>query len=62
MNNITKITKMGTCTGCGMCGGCEHIIFADNALGFPAPIVDRDCLNCGNCLSRCPFYFNSDTD
>ena len=62
MNNITKVTETGVCTGCGACGGCEHITFADNTLGFPAPIVDEGCLSCGNCLSQCPFNYENETD
>lgn len=60
MNNITKITEAGICVGCGSCGGCEHITFVNNKQGFPAPVVDENCLHCGTCLSNC--IYNPDND
>lgn len=56
MNNIKKVTDMGICTGCGSCVGCEHIKFKNNELGFPAPIVDENCKNCGECLKKCIYW------
>lgn len=53
--NITRITSLGVCTGCGACASCNHITFAQNALGFPAPLVDENCVNCGKCLEQCIF-------
>ena len=47
---------MGICTGCGSCAGCEHITFKNNELGFPAPIVDENCKNCGECLKKCIYW------
>ena len=59
-NNITKITEAGMCAGCGSCGGCKHITFVNCELGFPAPVVDDACENCGKCLSEC--IYNSDCE
>ena len=56
MNNVQKVTNAGICTGCGACDGCEHITFKKNELGFPAPIVDEHCINCGECLKKCIYY------
>lgn len=53
MNNVSKITSMGMCVGCGSCNVCEHITLKENELGFPAPVVDEWCINCGKCLSEC---------
>jgi len=50
MNSIQKVTDAGICTG------CEHITFAINELGFPAPVVDKDCINCGDCLQKCIYW------
>ena len=36
MNNVSKITSMGMCVGCGSCNVCEHISLKENELGFPA--------------------------
>lgn len=59
MNNITKVTNTGMCTGCAACAGCEHITFSANALGVPAPVVDETCNNCGECLKKCIFYYEA---
>ena len=53
MNNVSKITSMGMCVGCGSCNVCEHISLKENELGFTAPVVDAGCINCGKCLSEC---------
>lgn len=60
MNNVSKVTNLGMCVGCGSCNGCEHITFEENELGFPAPIVDEKCKQCGACLSKC--IYNPDND
>lgn len=60
MGNVSKVTNLGMCVGCGACKGCEHITFAENELGFPAPIVDDECKQCGECLSKC--IYNPDND
>lgn len=61
MNSIRKITDSGMCVGCGACEGCEHITFKNNELGFPAPVVDETCDNCGKCLQKC-IYWDGYTD
>ena len=61
MNNVTKVTDVGRCVGCGACTGCEHITFKTNALGFPAPVVDANCSNCGECLAQC-IYWDDEND
>ena len=53
MNNVKKVTDAGICVGCGACDGCKHITFQENALGFPAPVIDDTCENCGKCLEKC---------
>ena len=58
MQNITKVVTAGTCVGCGACDGCEHISFQININGFPAPVVDEGCTNCGECLKRCIYDFD----
>ena len=63
MNNVTKITEMGMCVGCGSCNVCEHITFQNNAYGVPVPFVDEECTNCGKCLTKCiydPDYEDED--
>lgn len=52
MNNVKEVTDMGICVGCGSCAGCEHITFKNNELGFPAPVVDDNCKDCGECLKN----------
>lgn len=59
MNNVMKIVEMGMCVGCGSCD-CEHITFFTNALGFPAPVVDENCTDCGQCLEKC--IYNPDNE
>lgn len=58
-NNVMKVVKMGMCVGCGSCK-CEHITFQKNTLGFPAPVVDEKCINCGQCLASC--MYNPDSE
>ena len=60
-NNVSQITEAGICVGCGACSGCEYIKFETNHLGFPAPIVDENCIQCGTCLSKC-IYNPEDQD
>jgi len=31
----------------------EELAFRTNELGFPAPVVDENCTNCGQCLAVC---------
>ena len=61
MNNVSKVTNLGMCVGCGACNGCEHITFVENELGFLAPIVDEKCKQCGDCLNKC-IYNPDDND
>lgn len=47
------------CSGCGACAqGCAVgivVLSCDND-GFTYPVIDRDkCVNCGKCVSVCPF-------
>lgn len=56
MENISKVTEIGICVGCGGCSDCEHITFENNKFDFPAPVVDDACNHCGVCLSKCIFY------
>ena len=60
MNNVSKVTSIGMCVGCGACKGCEHIIFQENELEFPAPVVDEKCSQCGDCLNKC--IYNPDKE
>ena len=53
MGNITKVTEIGLCVGCGSCNVCEHISFINNSSAVPIPIVDDKCINCGACLAEC---------
>ena len=62
MNNIQRITDAGMCVGCGACEGCEHITFKYNELGFPAPVVDEKCDNCGECLQKCIYWAENDDE
>ena len=59
MNNVMKVVEMGMCVGCGSCN-CEHITFRINELGFPAPVVDDKCADCGQCLATC--IYNPDRE
>ena len=52
-NNVSKIAQLGMCVGCGACDGCEHISVETNLLGFPTPVIDENCTQCGECLSNC---------
>ena len=60
MNNITRVTDMRICVGCGSCAGCEHISFKNNDLGFLAPTGDENCKNCGECLQKCIYWDEED--
>lgn len=51
---VSEVTEKGMCIGCGACVGCEHITFETGKLGFPVPVVDEGCVNCGKCLKNCP--------
>ena len=59
MYNITKMVHLGLCTGCRACS-CEHITFEKNQNGFPSPVVDESCTNCGECLKQCIYYDEND--
>ena len=54
-----KVVEMGMCVECGSCN-CEHITFRKNELGFPEPVVDDKCADCGQCLAAC--IYNSDRE
>lgn len=55
--NVTKITKAGLCTGCGMCQVvCPEQAIEINLLDrgwFQAQINEKLCSNCGLCLKIC---------
>ena len=53
VDNVERIVRGGTCTGCGACGICEHISFAKNRCGFYSPVVDGQCTGCGRCVAAC---------
>lgn len=55
VQNVRKMTDLGMCTGCRACDICPHILFFPNRLGFPAPVVDGGCANCGKCLATCVY-------
>ena len=59
MNNVKLVTGAGMCVGCGACAVCEYITFKNNELGFPVPVVDEQCDDCGECLKYCD-YGNND--
>lgn len=59
MNNIMKVVQLGICTGCRACR-CEHIMFEKNKHGFPSPLVDESCTNCGECLKQCIYFDEAD--
>ena len=59
MNNVMKIVELGICVGCQACS-CEYISFSKNKNGFPSPIVDEKCTQCGKCLTQC--IYNPEDD
>lgn len=59
INSIMKIVELGLCVGCCECE-CEHILFKENQNGFPVPVVDEKCTDCGRCLSQC--IYNPEND
>lgn len=61
-NNVSKTVSSGLCTGCGACDVCEHIVFEQNALGFPSPVVDDRCRQCGRCLTLCIYAPDAEDD
>ena len=48
MDNITRITALGMCTGCGACMNCEHLHLERSLLGFDIPVPDDGCTRCGS--------------
>lgn len=54
-----KVVQLGICTGCRACR-CEHIMFEKNKHGFPSPLVDEGCTNCGECLKQCIYFDEAD--
>lgn len=55
MDNITRITALGMCTGCGACLNCEHLHLEHSPLGFDIPVPDEGCTHCGKCVKACVF-------
>lgn len=55
MDNITRITALGLCTGCGACLNCEHLHPERSPLGFDIPVPDEGCTRCGKCVKVCIF-------
>lgn len=55
MDNITRITALGMCTGCGACLNCEHLHLERSSLGFDIPVPDeglRDVSTAASALRR----------
>ena len=55
VDNITRITALGMCTGCGACLNCEHLHLERSPLGFDIPVPDEGCIHCGRCVAACVF-------
>lgn len=56
--NISLLNAQ-SCTGCGACFQiCPQscISMKENEEGFFSPSVDKDCINCGLCVSHCPIF------
>lgn len=57
MNNIEDIVNHGICIGCMACielcplGPLET---KEGDFGYPVPIKNKDCNDCGICLLECP--------
>ncbi len=51
--NVSQIVAQGLCTGCAACASCKHIHMENCAQGFPVPIIDAECTDCGRCLHAC---------
>lgn len=52
-HNVARVVDSGRCTGCSACAGCRHITMQPGRLGFPAPVIDEGCEQCGRCLEQC---------
>ena len=60
MDNITRITALGMCTGCGACLNCEHLHLERSSLGFDIPVPDEGCTRCGTqraCVMQALFFY-----
>ena len=62
MDNITRITALGMCTGCGACLKCEHLHLERSPLGFDIPVPDEGCTRCGKCVKACIFDPDREND
>ena len=54
---ILNVVESGTCTGCSGCyNACSNnaINMKLSKRGFIEPIVNKNCVKCGNCSKHCP--------
>ena len=58
MANVDEIVNNLKCIGCMACISlCKYgngLETKEGKFGFPVPIKDKNCDNCGTCLSECP--------
>ncbi len=64
LKNISKITDLGLCTGCGTCSGVcpvEAIEMHNNSEMFLPTLAKDKCTGCAICVKSCPAY-STNTD
>lgn len=61
MNNISCVGD--SCCGCGICEGiCPvNAVTMVNKEGALRPVVNKDCVNCGKCVSSCTACLDKET-
>ena len=65
-NNVISMIKKTDCTGCGACVcacAAKCLLMKSDSEGFYYPYMgDKNCIDCGKCLSVCPVKSKPKTD
>ena len=64
MPSVDEIVNNGKCIGCmaciSLCKFGDGLEIKEGSLGYPVPIKNKNCDNCGICLKECPSVENDE--